>query len=114
MASDHIFHHDNLDSEGDGEDEHDNDESSETSNNPFRKLGLDGKIVKAITCPDGYFNLSQPTIVQSRAIKALLPSNVGSVKGGSCKDNLFIQSETGSGKTLAYLLPILQVSSIIP
>lgn len=110
VASDHIFDKDNLDLEGYRTEENDNDECSEALNNPFRKLGLDLKIVKAITSPDGYFKLSQPTIVQSQAVKALLPSNVGSMKGGICRDNLFIQSETGSGKTLAYLLPILQVS----
>lgn len=81
----------------------------------FRKLGLDQRIVGAITNPDGYFRLNQPTIVQSRAIKSLLPSNGGQKKGNIAKfeENLFIQSETGSGKTLAYLLPILQVSYII-
>ena len=112
MASDHIFGNVDLDVEDDDIHENtlDNENVGEASNCPFRKLGLDSNLVRAITNPEGYFKLSQPTIVQSSAIKALLPSGIGSVKGKGDKDNLFIQSETGSGKTLAYLLPILQVS----
>eukprot|EP00578_Thalassiosira_sp_NH16_P000813 CAMPEP_0181130304 /NCGR_PEP_ID=MMETSP1071-20121207/29790_1 /TAXON_ID=35127 /ORGANISM="Thalassiosira sp., Strain NH16" /LENGTH=1042 /DNA_ID=CAMNT_0023216361 /DNA_START=19 /DNA_END=3147 /DNA_ORIENTATION=+ len=82
---------------------------------PFRKLGLHPNLVSALTSPSGSFRLSQPTIVQSRSVLALLPKN-SNKKRNKKKDkqnkkleqNLFIQSETGSGKTLAYLLPIMQ------
>lgn len=84
--------------------------NNDTSNCPFSKLGLDPNICRALTNTDGYFKLNQPTIVQSRAVKVLLPPS--NAKGKGNRDNLFIQSETGSGKTLAYLLPILQVSVI--
>jgi len=102
VASDHIFDHGYVDMCA----KEDNDEND----NPFSKLGLDRNIVRTISNPDGYFKLSQLTIIQFRAIKALLPSDIGSMKAKRAKHNLFIQSETGSGKTLAYLLPILQVS----
>lgn len=95
MASDHIFDNDTIKGSNDEitDDKH---KSSDTSDCPFHKLGLDPSICRAITNPDGYFKLSQPTIVQSRAVKTLLSSS--DAKGKGNKDNLFIQSETGSGK----------------
>jgi ATP-dependent RNA helicase DDX31/DBP7 len=113
VASDHIFGVDDG-YEGGSLDGNEKDKrSGQTTNCPFRRLGLDPNITKALTNPDGHFRLSQPTIVQSRAINALLPLNGGKMTGKGAKkleENLFVQSETGSGKTLAYLLPILQVS----
>ena len=86
---------------------------------PFQKLGLHPNLVSTLTSSTGYFQLSQPTNVQCRAISSLLRDGNGSGGNqtkrkkkmmGKLEENLFIQSETGSGKTLAYLLPILQVS----
>lgn len=71
-----------------------NPDNDEISNCPFRRLGLDPNICRALTNPEGYFKLNQPTIVQSRAVKILLPSTEGKCH----RFNLFIQSETGSGK----------------
>jgi hypothetical protein len=119
FPSGHIFDNDlTVAMDGNEEDEkgsNGNREDDQKLNCQFRNLGLHQSIVDAITNPDGYFRLNQPTIVQSRAIKALLPTNGSQKKGSLAKleENLFIQSETGSGKTLAYLLPILQVSYII-
>ncbi|KAL3759716.1 hypothetical protein ACHAWU_008210 [Discostella pseudostelligera] len=84
----------------------------------FSKLGLHPKLASALTSPSGHFRLSQPTIIQSRCIAALLPKNAAKGKTNkpksSSSSNLFIQSETGSGKTLAYLLPILQHLAVVP
>lgn len=57
---------------------------------------LHSRLVSSLT----KMGVTQPTIIQTRAIQALQSHS-------NC--NLFIQSETGSGKSLAYLLPILQV-----
>ena len=82
---------------------------------PFQKLNLHPNLISALTSPTGYFRLTQPTVVQSRAILSLLPyarkqtKKTKNVCLGKLEENLFIQSETGSGKTLAYLLPIVQV-----
>mmetsp|Transcript_5559 Transcript_5559/g.12115 ORF Transcript_5559/g.12115 Transcript_5559/m.12115 type:complete len:1053 (+) Transcript_5559:55-3213(+) len=132
-ASDHIFGNGDAaddDNDDEGEDdttvgEHAKKESKDSlSNNeletkatssvpscPFRKLGLHSHLVSTLTSPTGAFRLSQPTIVQTRSVAALLPNkrkNHKSKHGKKLERNLFIQSETGSGKTLAYLLPILQ------
>lgn len=121
MASDHIFcasgeddgeDGDGIETHGSAENNQDKDEDTRTDS--FQKLGLHINLSSALTNPNGHFQLSQPTIVQSRAISSLLPSNLNKRKENGVKKlevNLFIQSETGSGKTLAYLLPILQVSS---
>lgn len=109
VASAHIFENENVNRDDDNSGDIRGQVSGDETNCPFRRLGLDVNIVRAITNPDGYFKLSQPTIVQTRAITALLPEKGSKMKGMSANDNLFIQSETGSGKTLAYLLPILQV-----
>mmetsp|Transcript_9968 Transcript_9968/g.17928 ORF Transcript_9968/g.17928 Transcript_9968/m.17928 type:complete len:1042 (+) Transcript_9968:61-3186(+) len=83
---------------------------------PFQKLGLHSHLVSTLTSPTGNFRLTQPTIVQSRCVAALLPSKLKKKKNTKKKKdlNLFIQSETGSGKTLAYLLPILQHLAVDP
>lgn len=109
IASAHIFESSNIDTEINNSDDAKGQVSGDETNCPFRRLGLHANIARVITNPDGYFKLSQPTIVQTRAITALLPNESSTMKGMSANDNLFIQSETGSGKTLAYLLPILQV-----
>jgi len=86
-------------------------ETLAASSCPFAKLGLHPNLVSTLTSPTGNFKLTQPTIVQTKSIAALLPSSKKTKKGKMGKlqqQNLFIQSETGSGKTLAYLLPILQ------
>lgn len=137
-ASDHIFAQQDEYSNNDENDDDDADEKAEvdrqevkttmartttttttttTKTCPFSKLGLHSKLVSTLTSPTGHFKLSQPTIIQSRCIAALLPKNVtrrinstrkSSKSSSSSSSNLFVQSETGSGKTLAYLLPILQ------
>ncbi|KAL3798521.1 hypothetical protein HJC23_011825 [Cyclotella cryptica] len=114
LPSDHIFDNENAVgmqvTEADDKSLDGNMKVDQKLNCQFRKLGLHPSVTKAITNPDGCFRLTQPTIVQSRAIKSLLPSSGGQMKGNLAKfeENLFIQSETGSGKTLAYLLPLLQ------
>ena len=62
--------------------------------------GLHPRIITSLT----KIGVQQPTLIQTRAVQALQTSK---------PHNLFIQSETGSGKTLAYLLPILQVSTLL-
>ncbi|KAL7451746.1 hypothetical protein ACHAWC_007003 [Mediolabrus comicus] len=128
VASDHIFSvehdEDGADSDRDGEVADgacgvenvtkDKEAADQATSCPFQKIGVHSNLATALTSPDGKFRLTQPTIVQSRSLVALLPK-VNSSKGSkkrrgknSMQQNLFIQSETGSGKTLAYLLPILQ------
>jgi len=101
-----------VDEEGQAKNEEINKSSTATvsSSCPFAKLGLHPNLVSTLTSPTGNFKLTQPTIVQTKSIAALLPSSKKTKKGkkGKLQQNLFIQSETGSGKTLAYLLPILQ------
>ena len=94
--------------------------SSTSSSCPFSRLGLHSNIVSTLTSPTGHFKLSQPTIIQSRCIAALLPkiatrktTTKGCKSSSSSSTNLFIQSETGSGKTLAYMLPILQHLAVV-
>jgi ATP-dependent RNA helicase DDX31/DBP7 len=137
-ASDHLFareDEDFNDNDGDDDTTHLNDEvhdgkatnntscasavltSTTTSTCAFSKLGLHPKLVSTLTSPSGHFQLSQPTIIQSRCIVALVPKNTAKGKTNrtkSASSNLFIQSETGSGKTLAYLLPILQHLAVAP
>lgn len=129
-ASDHIFGNADGDADADAETGIDNDnagsggDGAEGGGNaaattafcPFAKLGLHPNIASALT---GTLKLSQPTIVQSRSIAALLPSSSKKHKrskaiAGKEEQNLFIQSETGSGKTLAYLLPVLQHLAVDP
>jgi len=82
-----------------------------TKDGPFEKIGLHKNLINTLTSESGPFHLTQPTVVQSRAIACLLGGNKKQAKKkkiGKLEENLFIQSETGSGKTLAYLLPVLQ------
>ena len=105
---------DRMDVDNEGQAKYDTNMKSTTSSScPFAKLGLHPNLVSTLTSPTGNFKLTQPTIVQTKSIAALLPSSTKKKKKGKKgsklqQQNLFIQSETGSGKTLAYLLPILQ------
>ncbi len=68
---------------------------------PFEKLGLHQNLINALTSESGQFQLTQPTVVQSRAIVSLLGGKEKKSKKktvGKLEENLFIQSETGSGK----------------
>ena len=66
--------------------------------NPWK--GLHPRITSSLS----KLGMERPTVIQTRAMNALK---------GTKRHNLFIQSETGSGKTLAFLLPILQVSTLV-
>lgn len=112
-TSSHIFmpRHDG-DIESSGSHHNNNDEGGDETNaksRQFTALGLNERLAHAITSERGPFRLIHPTVIQARALAALLPSNENknAIMPKQPK-NVFIQSETGSGKTLAYLLPILQ------
>jgi len=59
----------------------------------FQEMGLDSRILKAITC-QGW---KTPTLIQQKAIPSALDGN-----------NLVLKSRTGSGKTASYIVPIVQ------
>lgn len=76
-----------------------------TKDGPFEKMGLHKNLINTITSESGPFHLTQPTVVQSRAIACLLGGNKKQAKRkkiGKLEENLFIQSETGSGKVRFY------------
>jgi hypothetical protein len=67
--------------------------------NSLEKTQLHSRLVSALQSHSG-FQLSQPTVIQSKAIPAFTADN--------CQQHPHLHSEAGSGKTLAYLLPIPQ------
>jgi ATP-dependent RNA helicase DDX56/DBP9 len=68
------------------------DEVEGQKSNTFANLGLDTRLLQAITKQ----NFRTPTPVQSRAIPLALEGR-----------DILARAKTGSGKTAAYLLPIL-------
>jgi ATP-dependent RNA helicase DDX56/DBP9 len=68
------------------------DQTSKTGDNTFANLGLDTRILQAITKQ----NFQTPTPVQQKAIPLTLEGR-----------DVLARAKTGSGKTAAYLLPIL-------
>ncbi|KAF9577882.1 ATP-dependent RNA helicase dbp7 [Lunasporangiospora selenospora] len=71
----------------------------------FTGIGLDADLAKHM---EGKLRVTQPTVIQQKAIPVLLGPTlkVGDEIPKSDTD-VIIQAETGSGKTLTYLLPIL-------
>ena len=68
------------------------DQTSKSGDNTFASLGLDTRILQAITKQ----NFQTPTPVQQKAIPLALEGR-----------DVLARAKTGSGKTAAYLLPIL-------
>lgn len=68
------------------------DGTSNLEENTFTSLGLDSRILQAITKQ----NFQTPTPVQQKAIPLALEGR-----------DVLARAKTGSGKTAAYLLPIL-------
>ena len=95
--------------------------SAVTSWSQFR---LHSRIVNAM---ESSLDLSQPTLIQARALSAILGATAQNDAEGlsstspvqqqeehkAYHHNILIHSETGSGKTLAYLLPILQSLAVV-
>ena len=67
-------------------------EISNVEGNTFASLGLDTRLLQAITKQ----NFQTPTLVQQKAIPLALDGR-----------DVLARARTGSGKTAAYLLPIL-------
>ncbi|KAF9376608.1 ATP-dependent RNA helicase dbp7, partial [Podila verticillata] len=71
----------------------------------FTGIGLDEDLVKHM---EGKLRVSQPTIIQQKAIPVLLgPTRKVGDDIPKTDTDVIIQAETGSGKTLTYLLPIV-------
>ncbi|ORZ15986.1 P-loop containing nucleoside triphosphate hydrolase protein [Lobosporangium transversale] len=71
----------------------------------FTGIGLDKDLVKHM---EAKLKVTQPTIIQQKAIPVLLgPTRKVGDNVPKTDTDVIIQAETGSGKTLTYLLPII-------